>query len=99
MELNRPEVGFYWIRRVRKGVKVPVEIGRYSDKFSAMICLVGGEPADIQATWEWCAGNPISRADYNHMMATKEWAEEYAPEQPEANPFRPIDISKLPPAF
>jgi hypothetical protein len=97
--VDQPVAGYYRRRLVKGGPWVPVEIAPYGGEFTALVATVGGVHADLFDTWTSCAGQPISKADYDYMMAVKEWADEHAPCAPEARPYKRVEISKLPPAF
>lgn len=97
--VDRPVAGYYRMRLARKGPWVPVSIEPYGKEFSALVAIVGDERADLMDTWNWCCGQPISKATYDYMIATREWCERYDPSAPEANPRRAVDLSKLPPSF
>ncbi len=51
---------------------------------------------DAVDQWGRAAAQPISEVDYRHSMATTEWVKKYAPDEPEANPGKPIDWMKVP---
>jgi hypothetical protein len=109
--VDRPQPGTYWTRLVRNGPRVPVmicvmaavdpETNEPLDRSPTMLCLVAGEDrtADIMDIWTRCAGNQITADDYHLMMAQMSWAIEHAPDHPDANPRRPVDVRKTPPAF
>lgn len=44
-------------------------------------------------------GRPINEGDYRHMLAVSDWARDYAPASPEANPRRPVEIAAIPLPF
>lgn len=100
--VDQPQEGYYKTRLVKGGVWCPVRIwygqpldpvtGELLDRSPRWQALRNGEEYDAASVWNWCCGNPISEADYNHMMAVKEWAEKHAPDEPEANPRRAIDL-------
>lgn len=47
----------------------------------------------------WERGEPITIAEYRHLCAVKDHADRYAPDMPEANPRRPIDLNLVRPVF
>lgn len=114
-DLNKPEPGTYRIRKAKGGVYVPVLIyrpcactvngpdehfwiescDRYSRELLAL--LDGWEVVPAIEVWNYC--RPIKREDYDHLVATHSWARSYAPDHPDANPKRRIDLTKMPPIF
>ena len=44
----------------------------------------------------WLADKPISEAEYNYLMARKDFAEAHAPSEPAANPFKRTDWGAVP---
>lgn len=44
-------------------------------------------------------GRRIERAEYDFLLADRAWAAEHAPELPEADPTKPIDLLKTPVPF
>lgn len=109
-QLNRPEPGTYRIRRAKGAVWVPVLIYRPCactingpdehlwqddcDRYPPLTALVDGwEEVAPMSVWNNC--RPISRADYDHMVATHAWAREHSPDHPDANPTRPVNLGGM----
>jgi hypothetical protein len=44
-------------------------------------------------------GETIDEREYEHLLRLKQWAEKHAPDAPEANPRRPIDLGRMPSLF
>jgi hypothetical protein len=86
---------------VRGGPFVPVHIwhgpphdpatGEALDRSHRWQALVNGDHRDASEIWNWCCGNPITEADYRHMLAVKDWAVSHAPTEPEANPYQSVN--------
>lgn len=95
--VDRPVAGFYRMRLAAGGPWVPVSIEPYGSEFSALVAIVGDDRADLFNTWNWCCGQPISKAEYKYMIAARDWEAQYDPASPLANPRRRIDIGSLPP--
>lgn len=57
-----------------------------------VIILIGDQPPIVK-------GEQINEDDYKHMLAVKDWAVQYAPNEPEATPRRKIDLGKIDPIF
>lgn len=104
-----PTAGFYVVRLVKNGPRVPVfiwhgapmdpETGELLDRSPRWQALRGGKQIDIDEVWPSALKEPITEDEYDHLMAVKAWAERYAPHSPEANPTKPIDLHRLPSIF
>lgn len=64
-----------------------------------LLCEVAGKPRDAGDQWTWLASNPISKADYEFMLADARWAKTNAPTDPIANPDQPVNFLKSPLPF
>lgn len=103
--VDQPVPGRYRRRLVKGGPWVPVLIfvpcpidpytGEQLDRSRRLLCLVGEDWADAWEQWTWVAGQPISRIDYDLMIAQAAWDRTYAPLSPGANPRLPVDLSQL----
>ena len=61
---------------------------------------VNGKPAYIEEVWDrapWLV--PISRAQYDFMLADAIWCEAHAASDPKANPNRAADLNLAKPIF
>lgn len=67
------------------------------DRFPPLAGEINGAPADPVRIWH--AGRMCGRAEYEHRLRVKAWAEERAPWAPEARPDQPIDHHALPSLF
>ena len=38
-----------------------------------------GEPVDLDRVWPECVGRPITEAEYQALVARREWAKQHAP--------------------
>ena len=100
-----PEPGFYQRRLVRGGPFVPVriwidqEIGDDGELTGPPTyrAEVNGRPARIEYQWPWCADEPIAEADYRYMIDRARWAEHHGPNDPAADPGKPVDWLNMPP--
>lgn len=95
-----PQCGFYKRRLVKGGPWVPARIWREAetDYFTKeptgkdiLRCTVGTKSCDAAQEWPRLAPYPVKQSDYEYMTATAEWAKVHAPNEPEANPAKPID--------
>ena len=109
MNADQPVEGYYKIRQVRNGPFVPVHVwfgpsrdpfsGEPLDRSPCWHATRRGEDVEVDKVWPWCAKWPITPAEYRYMMTTKEWADTYAPDQPEAQPRRAIDLRNAAPVL
>ncbi len=95
--------GFYRTRLVKGGPFVPVRLREIPPAFGedgeplwdyGYVLTVNGEVRDAIKS-RGLAGEPISEADYRHMLAMREHALAHEPDMPEANPDQPVDFNKI----
>lgn len=106
---EEPQVGYFKRRLVRGGVYVPAkiwldqEIDPDTGELLAderLQCEVAGEWRDPHEEWPRLCGHPISEADFNYLTALRQHCAWHEPDQPFANPKRPIDwLAVSPPQF
>lgn len=108
---NRPIPGFYKMRLVKGGPWVPVVIWRPCpiepnpetfqgiDRYPRLQCRVAGREADPVETFISCSDKVIPVHEYHYLLDSYGWAIENAPEAPEANPYRAIDLGAMPSLF
>jgi len=108
-----PTAGYYAMRLVRKGPRVPVRIwfgvpivdGEQQDRSPRWNCEIDGRTTErgellpIERAWPYCAREPIDATTYFFMVAHTRWARDHAPDHPKAEPRRAVDFHKLPPRF
>lgn len=108
-DIARPVAGHYRRRLVRGGPWVPVRIwygppadpetGEELDRSPRWQAQVGDEIRDGVEEWPSCCNNPIDAAEWRYLMAERDWCREFAPDEPAANPTKPIDLGALKPLF
>lgn len=108
-DVGVPTAGLYRMKLVRGGVFVPVKIefrpsrdpetGEPLDRSPGWHALLGDEEVPIERVWPWCAGEPITQAEYDWRVALKQWAVKHAPAEPEANPKQAVNLRQMPPLF
>lgn len=105
---DEPQAGWYKRVLVKGGVMVPARIWVYQNvdretgelvEDELLQCEVNGQYADAQDQWSWLASNPISRAEFNYLMARIEHAVRHEPDDAFADPRRPVDLNSLPLPF
>lgn len=56
------------------------------------------QPTPSETVWSiYVFGRRIDRAEYQFLLADREWAREHAPHRPEANPTKPVDLRTMDP--
>lgn len=60
---------------------------------------INDEPVDLYRVWPACAREPITEAEYRHLAELESWGRTHAPDGPQANPRRPIDLLSAPLPF
>lgn len=92
--------GFFKRRLVRGAAWVPARIWREIEKdfvtdketgFDIVRCEVDGKPRNALQQWDALQRFPISKADFDYLVANASWAKKYAPDSSAANPLRTID--------
>lgn len=63
---DNPQPGYYKARKGKGGPWQPVAIWYKQD--GELIARMGGETADPNAIWTWCASNPVSKEDAKHAF-------------------------------
>ena len=104
MIVDKPVQGFYRARRSAKHPWSPVLIftpcpidpdhGYPLDRPRLLSAIINGKPVSPLYIWSWCAGNPISAAEFRYLTHVAAM-----PGQPEATPHKPIDLNSLPPLY
>lgn len=100
-----PQCGFYQRRLVRGGPWVPARIWREPDidpvsgqdtGRDLLLCEVGGRRRDAYGEFASLAMNPIKASDFHYDKAVADHARAFLPNDPKANPTKPIDILSHP---
>jgi len=89
---GHPRPGYYKLRRGAEQPWLPVAIWM---KDGAMVARVGGEMADPDETWLWCAKNPVAKGDAMHAFEHGSWPGDAPPpigdnQPPSGDPFDEI---------
>lgn len=99
-----PEEGFYKRRLVKGGPWVPVQIWIEAERDEAgdlmsdevVRCTVDGRLADVESHWTYCAGSPISEAEFDYLSRTSQYAKAHDSREPLSNPRKRIDPLSFP---
>lgn len=103
-----PQCGWYKRKLVKDGVFVPARIWMVqpidletgelvSDEF--LQAEVNGAYADPMDCWSWICANPIREQEFHYLTARIEHALRHEPEDPFADPRKPIDLNTSPILF
>ena len=102
---NQPECGWFETRLKSGGPFVPARIWLQQEvcevtgellSDEVLLCEINGQSFDPVDGWERIAANPITQAKFNFMVANAEYAKEYAPHEPVANPYKKTDWANVP---
>jgi hypothetical protein len=103
--------GFYAVRMARGAVEVACKVshgptcdpetGEPLDRSWHWTIEINGKVAHSgPGVWErLLVGRPIDEAEYRFLLADRQWASEFAPSSPEANPSRRVDSASIPMPF
>lgn len=103
-----PQAGWYRRKLVKDGPWVAARIYLYQEIDPAsgelladeeMRCEVDGERRDKDDQWTWLCNEPITEAQYRYLLDTRRWAERHSPDDPHADPRKPIDHNRTPLPF
>ncbi len=104
--VDQAEPGLFRIRLVKGGPWVAAAIE--CDALGVWSAVIDGERQDpAHPDWTlaesvariWHYGDRISDSDYEFLIERARWCRANAPESPEANPKRPVNIGREPPPF
>ena len=105
---DEPCCGWFKRRLVKGGVHVAARIWLDScvdDETGDLVadetlqCEVDGRYADAYAEWPWLCGHPISKAEYDYLVALSQHARTHEPDHPAADPRQPVDWLTAPIPF
>jgi hypothetical protein len=100
-----PQCGYYKAKVATRAVLVPAKI--YLESVvgedgqlvqpERLKCEIGDKEFDPADVWARLCIRPISRAEYVHLMALRQWADQSKPDQPQAsrNDGKPVDWMKV----
>ena len=100
-----PKCGWFKRKLVKGGVFVPARIWMFQDideqtgellSDEVLQCEVNGTRADPEDAWSWICSNPITQQEYQYLEARIDHAARHEPEDPFADPRKPIDLNKTP---
>ena len=103
-----PQPGWYTMRRAKGAVLVPVLVyrpcpldphtGEWLDRWHPLIALIDGVDDVLAYTiCDWLKS--ITRAEYEYLVADHAWCRRHAPDAPQANTGKAIDLNAMKPFF
>lgn len=104
-EFETPHCGWFQTRVVRGGPPVPARIWIEQElcpdtgellSDEVMRCEIAGQLRDPYESWHYLFREPIDEAQYRYLMARGEYARNFAPDEPAANPFKALDWLHVP---
>ena len=110
MHVSEPQCGWYRRRIVKDGPWVAAviwlepalldEAGELAGD-EIMRCMVGDKDRTEQLLdeWAWLCAEPITKENYDYLLAYAAWARVHSPLSPEAQPHLPIIPRNLPELF
>lgn len=82
--------------RIWYGPPLDPDTGEEMDRSWRWQATANGRPIDLQRVWPKCADEPIGQAEHDHLARVQAWGEAHAPDSPQANPDRPVDLLRAP---
>lgn len=104
-EFETPHCGWFLARATSGGPWLPARIWLEQEvceetgellSDEAYRCEINGQLRDPFEAWHWLYREPIDEARYNYLTVRGEYARNYAPDEPAANPFKKTDWGKVP---
>ena len=100
-----PQCGWFLTKMSRGGPLVPARIWLEQEvdpdsgellSDEILKCEINGYARDPEEQFIYFFDSPIEKSAYDYLMARKDFAEEHAPHEPAANPFKRLDWSQVP---
>lgn len=99
-----PKCGWFKRKLVKGSVFVPAKIWMHQpvDEDGELVgeeelqCEVDGQRRDPAAEWSYLSAHPVPESEFKFLTDNREWADNYAPHEPYANPTQPVDWRKVP---
>jgi hypothetical protein len=105
IDYSEPQAGWFETRLKSGGPFVPARIWLEQEVCEVtgellsdeiLKCQINGREFDPIDGWERIAANPIMQSKFNFMVANAEYAKDYAPHEPAANPYKRTDWATVP---
>lgn len=85
--------------RIWHGQPLDPVTGELLDRSLRWQAHCNGEYIDLERVWPMCAKQPITDQEYEYLTNVQRWGEQHAPDSPQANPTRQIDLLTAPIPF
>lgn len=101
--MDKPECGYWLVRQIKGGPRTPASIqvvhtlyepgeaGNRMERSPFLAAFIAGEPVALDEVW-LRRGDPITKEDYEFRVADLRWSREHAPDEPQANPRKAVDL-------
>lgn len=109
IRIDQPQAGYYRMSLRKGGHPVGIRIwfgqpldpvtGEPLDRSLRWQATANRRPVDLDRVWPQCLREPISKTDHDYLAAMQDWAERNAPDAPQADPTRRIDLNAAPLPF
>ena len=98
--MDKPEPGYWLVRLVKNGPLVPVAIIRFETRYEpdSLAAFIAGQRVELHEVWHR-NGQPITKEDYEFRVVDQAWAKQWAPQEAQAEPEKPIDLMTTPLPF
>lgn len=103
---DKPIAGYYKTRlrsgAVPAGIRIwfgpphDPDTGEEMDRGHRWQAHANGKYINLERVWPGCAREQINAAEYEYLCRLQEWGVENAPDGPQADPFRKVDLLKAP---
>jgi len=104
--VDKPEPGYFSMRLVKNGPQVAARIlydtaVGWSAIINGVVCGPAAEdPVHANGVFRiWLGATRSTESEYRYLLKSAAWANKHAPDDPMANPSKPIDLRNLPPVF
>ncbi len=106
---DSPVAGYYRMRLRSGGIYVGIRIwygppldpvdGTELDRSYRWQATANGQEIPMDRVWPKCADDGIDKAEHDYLKATQAWAQQHAPDSPQANPTQRINPLTAPTPF
>ena len=106
VDTETPVAGFYRSKLRSNGHPVGIQIwfgpphdpdtGEEMDRGHRWQANCNGRYIELDRIWPKCAGSPINHHEYAYLTSLQAWGQEHAPNGPQANPHKPVDLLTAP---
>lgn len=105
---GEPHAGLFKCKRVKNGpwVAVKIELVRPVDSETGELISdeylraeQDGQEVTPDSVWISCCMHPISEQEFRYLTGATRWDKAYAPQNPYANPTKPVDHLNTPLPF